>query len=361
MITILTIQPSTELKAKLNSLSSTEFQVMESNELSKIFRHSDVIICPLEKSQLLKQADTLQTDAAVLLYTEVSRSPHHLYEIAKSNNAFSVIGSDDLSKLDSILRDAADSSSKHRSSKYGKGKVIAVTSLKGGVGKSIISYHLASFLSAHIPGKTLLIDTAVPFGSSQSFLNIHSDKSWQVLRPLLKTGKELTEQRLKSQTHQTQYGFEILPSSTTLSEPPLNPEEVRHLLDATRKEFALTIVDLSVADPSQIAEYQKEVDLTVWVMTPDPESIFQSIQLVQTLGQNSMTVVANMVETDEDKEMIKTIAKKLEIPTLPVVDYDSEAIKYHLKKFSLLSDETLLLTKQFQYLAQIIFKQLSSI
>jgi Flp pilus assembly CpaE family ATPase len=243
-------------------------------------------------------------------------------------------------------------------------------SIKGGVGRSILSYHLALQLNAYTKSEPLLIDACVPLGSAKALLHIEPKVSWQVLRPLLKTGKDLTANRLASQVTKTNWQFHLLCAPSEWNEESLSASELGNLLHTARESFPITIVDLPSVKPSEFMEYARHFDLLIWVFTPDATSIQHTLELQAQLNKETldkdikkpqMLFVCNMYEPSFDATLIKSVGSKLAQLKVFLIDADPEAVKTHQRKFELLSDDTLLLTSQIKELAKHAFFTLTGI
>lgn len=361
MIAIANFVQTPEINSYLKTLPINKYHIV-TGEIgnTKSYETSDILI--LNQNQVKKLRQFIQkNNVTFLMYVEQSMSHANAYNFAKSEGAFAVFSATDIKRLSQIIDDANTAVLEFRKKQFGKGKTIGIFSLKGGVGKSLISYHLASTLSTYTKSEPLLIDAAVPFGSAQALLNIQSKSSWQVLRPLLKTGKDLTSTRLNAQVTKTEFQFNILAAPNKLNEEPLSSSEVNNLLSEVKHTYPITIVDLSVIRSSQLTEYSKLFDLIIWVLTPDANSIVQTLESAKELEKikSEIIFVANMVEPQTDLQLISTVAHRLLPSKTLIIDQDSEAVKLHQRKFELIKDESLLLTRQLQELSQAVFFKLS--
>lgn len=360
MITIATHDLPTPVQEKLKSLP-TEFHCTEISKLSaENLADFQIIFTSLKVAEKMKtQLST--TSGLLIVYTPDIDSLSPLFQVAKQLNAFSIVSNADLADLATIFKGAHQAAIDKRKSAFQKGKTVGFISLKGGVGKSFLSYNLASQLASYVHQSLLLIDAGVPLGSGRGLLNISSDNSWQVLRPLLKTGKDLTSTRLQSQVVKTGYDYQLLSSPNNLHESPLSSAELRHLMTAARQNYSLTLVDLPSAISSETPAFTELFDLALMVFTPDANSIVQVLELWKNMEhKENCLFVCNMVEPVMDKALLSAVSEKLKPAKLFMIDNDQEAVKTHQRSFKLFADEGLLLTEQLKNLAKEVFFKVST-
>ncbi|MEO8581715.1 MAG: hypothetical protein ABI425_03995 [Patescibacteria group bacterium] len=363
MIKVTNLVYKSEIREILQALPINKYLIwQEEKESSQFIESCDVIIATVKQAKNIKQL-LGKTQVALILYLESVETLATTYQLAQQLQAFAVILPKDLKNLDALIDQAYDAVFEKRKKQFGQGKTVGVLAIKGGVGKSFISYHLASKLSTFTKSDPLLIDAGIPFGSAHTFLNIQSKTSWQVLRPLLNTGKDLTPRRLNSQVLKTDYQFDILSAPENYMTPILSAEELSNLLTGMKQLYQITVVDMPVFPTTQLSAYAQLFDLLILIFTPDANSIIQTLEThkeIQRPENKSLSLlVCNRVEPTLDLSLIKSLEQKMSPNKIFVIDEDSEAIKLHQRKFELITNESLLLTKQLKELAESVFFKLT--
>lgn len=364
MINILNLHTSPQIIEALNALDTTAFQVVSALSSTQEVTQ-DLVLCSIE--QYKKNTAQIQnvTTSGIIFYDEKNTSYDKLYKTALEAKAINVISATDLVRLETILKEGYQKILSLRSKKLTTGKTIGVISLKGGVGTSFLAYHLSSYLSQLTQNTPLLVDTSIPFGSSKALLNIDTEKSWGVLQPLLQKKDELTSQRFRSQIVTSSFGFDLLISPQSLRQSALTPKEMSSLISRAREHYAVSVFDCDHSFARDYAKYSELFDLVLLVTTLDSQSLLQTFQVVQELKNSSidkgnLRVLINMVEPQYDEPIAKEVRKKLGNIVIGSIDFDQEAVKHFQRQFTLITENTLLLTQQFQKITRDVFYLLSN-
>lgn len=179
------------------------------------------------------------------------------------------------------------------------GKVTAVTSGKGGVGKTTIALNMA--LSSD--KKTLVVDGDLHMGDLATFTNESAKISWrQVLRRPDKWQDGLIQ---LSETTEV-----FAPSSLKNPENSTGsiPETIVHLLGHWRKLYDYVIIDTATGLGAQVIEWCLAADQVILVVTPDPAACTDGYALLKALhvtGEVSdMGVLVNQYLEKEDPNKI---------------------------------------------------------
>lgn len=363
MIRVSNFVQSLPLQESLQTLSINKFAVIDSKLTNlKTYESSEVIIADAKQAQKLF-AQIQKPAKSLIIFFDDTTSIANIFELASKLRAFAVIGMSDLSKLEALIEQAHQYSLKKRTEQFAQGKTIGIFSSKGGVGKSFLAYHLASQLKQFTPEKPLLIDLGVPMGSARSLLHVQSTQSWQVLRPLLSTGKDLTTTRLQAQVTNIIPQFSLLNAPADLNQESLSINETANLIEAVKVSYPITVVDLPTTPTHFIPSAMSSFDLVLWVLTPDANSLTQTVELfslIQSRSVHSLMFVCNQVEPHIDQQIVSALRAKLQPFELHSIDNDPEAIKIYQRKFELISDETLIVTAQLKELTKKVFFTLSA-
>lgn len=362
MITVLTYHTPELVKKALITLPINEFRVVELSHLKKL-KHEQADVFIIHSGEIKFLTSSMLEQKALVIFMDDKETLSSIYQQAKELHSFAMISTTDLKSIDQTIRNAYTAILNKRKSEFPKGKKIGVFSTKGGTGKSFLAYHLAFHLQSFISEKILLTDLGTPFGSLKSLFNQESNGHWGVLRPLLQTGKGLTTSRLSAQMTHVHQGFDVLATPANFSDKTLSAEELHHLLTSIQQLYSATIIDFSSEAISDMPAYLSQLDLCLYVMTPDSNSFRQTVEFQQLLQQKNLEkkvmFVCNLYEPSQDTQLIKGFEKLLG-KTIELIESDIEAVKFHQRKFSLFSDETFLVTKQLKELARKVFFTLTN-
>lgn len=187
-----------------------------------------------------------------------------------------------------------------------KKKIIAVTSGKGGVGKSSIVSNMAYILSSM--GKaTYIFDADLSLGNIDVMFGMVPRFN---IRDLIEGRKQITDIVAEGP-----HGIRIIPATSGVYQfSDLSMEEKQILLSSFRElpDFDFLIVDTSAGLSSNVVYFNAISEDIFIVITPDPASITDSYAVIKTLrrrtGQKSFNVIANLVKDEgEALEVFKKI------------------------------------------------------
>jgi flagellar biosynthesis protein FlhG len=182
-------------------------------------------------------------------------------------------------------------------------EIIAVTSGKGGVGKSSISVNMAILLQ-QMQKKVLLIDADLHLGSVDLILGIRSPYTIaDVVRgkvPLLDV------------IQKTHGGIDVLPASSAITEL-LDMEDVilqklANAFSGYEGDYDVIIVDTGAGISQNVMSFVLGSDKVVLVATPDPASMADAYATIKVIRHNSpdkpIFMMANMVNLGSEGESL---------------------------------------------------------
>lgn len=187
----------------------------------------------------------------------------------------------------------------------GKGKIILVTSGKGGSGKSTFSVNCATALS-NLGKKVVLVDTDVGLRSLDLMLGISERVIYDISDVLLgrcETGKAI----IVSDYH----NLHLLPAPQKECEELKNSETMSKFYNGLSLYYDYIFIDCSAGIDKTVTTPAKTCDMAVVVATPDNVCVRDAERMAQVLrenGQNNIRLVLNRVQP-------KLIRKKI-IPNL---------------------------------------------
>ncbi len=175
---------------------------------------------------------------------------------------------------------------------------IAITSGKGGVGKTTLSLSLASAL-AKLQKRVLLMDADLGLANVHIMLG---------MAPRFNISHAIEgECGLEQVVAEVIPGVSLVPGASGLEElANLDTGRLERLrLDFMRMEEAydFLLMDTGAGIGSTVTHFASHADLTLLVMTPDPTSLADAYAMVKILyekGNTQIGVVVNMVATDKE-------------------------------------------------------------
>ena len=191
----------------------------------------------------------------------------------------------------------------------GKRKIIAVTSGKGGVGKSSIVSNMAYILSSR--GElTYIFDADLSLGNIDVMFGMVPKFN---VKDLIEGKKHITDVVADGP-----FGIKIIPATSGVAEfSNLSMEERQILLSSFREipEYDFLIVDTSAGLSSNVVYFNAISEDVFIVITPDPASLTDSYAVVKALrsktGQKTFNIIANLVK--DEKEGIEIFKKILTV------------------------------------------------
>lgn len=174
-----------------------------------------------------------------------------------------------------------------------KAKVIAVTSGKGGVGKSSISTNLALSLAA-LDNKVCLFDADASLANINILLGIRPKFTLEHLF----TGKKV----LKDIIIDGPRGLKVIPGATGITEYAHFSKQQKEILlstlDQLQKTFDYLIIDTAAGIGDDVLDFIRASQFSIVVITPEPTSLTDSFSLLKALKRTSFSkktsVLVNM-------------------------------------------------------------------
>ncbi len=180
-------------------------------------------------------------------------------------------------------------------------EILAVTSGKGGVGKSNISVNLA-LLMARMKKNVLLVDADIHLGNVDLLMGIRPKYS---IADVISGKIELKDVITKGPG-----GIDILPAGSAVIEMLELKERMLHKLNDAYAQFEhkydTVIVDTGAGVHNSVMSFVFGADKIILVVTPDPASIADSYGMVKVIRNTNPDVpiimISNMVDHEENGE-----------------------------------------------------------
>ena len=206
----------------------------------------------------------------------------------------------------SKLRDIATRLKKNRkqSRKKNKTRRIAVTSGKGGVGKSSFSLNLAIALTK-LKKKVLLIDADISLGNLDILLGITPEF---LLRDVIE-GKIPLRKLLIQESN----GLSIMPASSGDLEILKNSDETKQKiekdLELLELEYDFILIDTGAGIGDEVIDFSLNSDEVIVVTTAEPTAFTDAYALIKVLTAKSkskpdLNLLVNMVSVQTEAEQV---------------------------------------------------------
>jgi len=174
-------------------------------------------------------------------------------------------------------------------------RVIAMSSGKGGVGKTFFSVHLAAFAAAQ-GQRVLLMDADLGLANVDVMLGVSSKGS---VLELVKGEKTLPQLIIP-----TREGFDVLPGGSGLCElTALNDGQQQVMMDEMRQvsdQYDLVLIDVAAGIGDNVLYFVSAAESALVVLTPEPTSLTDAYALIKVLsrqrGVKRFMVVVNQAD-----------------------------------------------------------------
>jgi len=215
-----------------------------------------------------------------------------------------------------------------------KTRIIAITSGKGGVGKTSLSVNLAIML-ARMGENVLLMDADLGLANVNVLLGITPEYT---LYDVVKGNKSLSDIIIEV------LGIKIIPGASGFSILANLPDDIRKkLIDEfkTLEEHSIIILDTSAGLSYNVISFLLASDEVIVLTTPEPPALTDAygiIKVISTRGVKNIKLIANRVKTIREANRVlnklKTVTKKfleIDIDELGFI-FDDEVVKKSIYK-----------------------------
>jgi len=240
-----------------------------------------------------------------------------------------------------------------------QGKITAVVSLRGGIGRSTIATNLAVAVAQRGHGNVTLVEAHHGLSNLSLMLHLHPQRTLATLENEHTIDHDIVRGYLQQHTS----GVNILAAPTEIDDMiELAPETWNHLLNITSGLAYHTILDTSSSADSALTEVLIKADEILVVTDPDIASLRSATALYKNIytepsisGQMRLVINRSGINGGLDE---KTIQKQIGHEAIVSLPYDPALTTYAMNRGIpfVQSHPRALLTKRIQELAEKIFE-----
>jgi pilus assembly protein CpaE len=204
-----------------------------------------------------------------------------------------------------------------------RGRMIAVTGSKGGVGTTTIAVHLGHDAVTRVPGRSVcVVDLDLDGGDVGDFLGIEHRLD---ISDLAKVADDLSAQTVESAVHRSPSGLAaVLAPSRVEDIGEVTERETLLLLAALRRHFDLVIADCGSSINPATAAAVETADDVILVTTPDLLALrgaHRAVESWRRIGArelDAVKILVNRASRDSDIQQ-DTASRLLPKDPLPIV------------------------------------------
>jgi flagellar biosynthesis protein FlhG len=186
-------------------------------------------------------------------------------------------------------------------------RTIAVTSGKGGVGKSVIALNLAIAL-ARLDARVCLLDADMGLGNIDLLCGLNG--YWN-LSHVVTGARTLKDIILKGPA-----GVSVIPGTSGLAEVADCPEPAQREILSQMKELEqqhdFLVIDTGTGIHRTIRQFVRAADVALIVTTPEPTSIASAYATIKALSTGETPELELVVNESESAEQARAIANRLQ-------------------------------------------------
>jgi pilus assembly protein CpaE len=214
-----------------------------------------------------------------------------------------------------------------------KGKIIAVYSGKGGVGRTLLSTNLALLLNTE-ETPTILVDADLQFGDALVFMNLQRKYS---ITDIATYVDELDQEILEEVLTVHEQGLKILAAPhSPESASQIKVEALIKILEYVQKQFAYIVVDTASHLDDISLSILELSDLIISIATPDIPSIKNIRTVMNTLYEQGIDrekalLVLNSVER-RDRITSERVEEHLKQEIVAELPYDRVSVKRSINR-----------------------------
>ncbi|MCR4368966.1 MAG: cell division ATPase MinD [archaeon] len=200
------------------------------------------------------------------------------------------------------------------------GRVIALVSGKGGVGKTTITANLGIALSKH-GLNVCVIDADIAMANLSLLLNMQNS-------PITMHDVLLGEANIQDAIYDGPAGLKFVPSGLSLeSYRRIDSERLQGIIDSIKGQFDFILLDCAAGIEKNVLAAIAASDEVLLITMPTSPSIADVLKAkitAQRLGSKAIGVIINFVRDEKGEIKKDDVMKMLELPVLASVPFDDE-------------------------------------
>lgn len=204
-------------------------------------------------------------------------------------------------------------------------KIIAVTSNKGGTGKTTISLCMALYFSHNKNKKTLLLEMDSSPGDFSVLFNVTEEHSIEVAIKF--------SEKICMFTKNISRNLDIMRGfSNPLSAEEIETEELNNLLAAAHKEYEIIIIDTQSVLNGSIIDILRATNYIFLISDLEIESLFRNLEYINLLKNKFLLINDNFYFLVNKKRLIDIfkivdISKIINLPILGFISFEKNFYK----------------------------------
>ncbi|MCD6434192.1 MAG: cell division ATPase MinD [Candidatus Diapherotrites archaeon] len=208
------------------------------------------------------------------------------------------------------------------------GRIISLTSGKGGVGKTTIVANLGIAL-AQLNQKVLLIDADIAMSNLSLLFGMQGS-------PITLHDVLLGEADINDALYDGPANVHIIPSGLSLeSYRRVDPERLESVVKEISSNYDFVLLDSPAGIEKTVKATLAASEEALIVLMPEPPSIADALKIkftAQRLGCKPIGVIVNMVRNEPGEINAEDIMKMMELPLYGIIPFDDEIRKTFLRK-----------------------------
>jgi len=208
------------------------------------------------------------------------------------------------------------------------GKVIAITSGKGGVGKTTSTVNLGAAINA-LGGDIIIVDANLTTPN----IGLHLGAP---IVPISLNHVLSNKAKISEAIYEHESGTKILPSSLSVKElKKIKPEKIPGVTKKLSKLADYIILDSAAGLGSEALGAIEGADELIIVTNPEMPAVtdaLKTIKVAEELNKEIKGVILNRVRNKRSEMPISSIKEMLEVPILGVIPEDKRVQKALLKR-----------------------------
>ncbi len=201
------------------------------------------------------------------------------------------------------------------------GGIIAVLSLRGGVGVTTLAVNLAVTLARSSPNQVCLVDLSPSSGHDALQMGLRPDPNWSALA-LLTSGPGSATIRNYLLTHSSGVHLLASPFVPVVGEG-LSPEMVLGILTALRENFLYVVGDLPAILTEGVMAVLGKADFIILVTRADPSALQTTVGTLQVLKPYAPKVRLVLNQTGpEPAPPVEALQRVIKHPLSGVIPFD---------------------------------------